>query len=243
VTPRADHGDGAKGAQTAERILETALGMFRDRGFDPTTMRDIASACGMSLGAAYYHFESKEALLLAYYQRLHEDRQRHAERLFAETSDLRERVIGLYHHHLAALGDDRRLLAALVRIVADPESRASIFAPETRDIRQADMGLFRRAIDGAEVPNQLRVMGAMGMWALQLGLLLYFLRDDSEGQRRTHELVDRSVDFFLPLLPLLSTPFATPMLDRLYATLDSAGLIASAGDVAGNDRPDHGTGS
>ncbi len=228
MTPRASHGDGAKGVQTAERILEIALRMFRDQGFDGTTMRDIASACGMSLGAAYYHFESKEALLLAYYQRLHEDRQRHAEQLFAETSALRERVIGLYHHHLAALRDDRRLLAALVRIVADPESQASIFAPETRNIRDADIRLFRRAIDSDDVPEQLQVMGALGMWTLQLGFLLYFLRDDSEGQQRTHELVDRCVDFFLPLLPLLSTPFATPMLDRLYATLDSAGLIASA---------------
>ncbi len=228
MTPRADHGDGAKGAQTAERILEIALRMFRDQGFDGTTMRDIAGACGMSLGAAYYHFESKEALLLAYYQRLHEDRQRHAEQLFAETSDLRKRVIGLYHHHLAALRDDRRLLAALVRIVADPESRASIFAPETRSIRDADVRLFRRAIDSDDVPEQLQVMGALGMWTLQLGLLLYFLRDDSEGEQRTHELVDRCVDFFLPLLPLLSTPLATPLLDRLYGTLDSAGLIASA---------------
>ncbi|MBW2455558.1 MAG: TetR/AcrR family transcriptional regulator [Deltaproteobacteria bacterium] len=235
MTPRVDKAAGAKGAETAARILESALGMFRERGFDGTTMRDIAGACDMSLGAAYYHFKSKEALLLAYYQRLHEDRLRHGEQLFAETSDLRERVVGLYHHHLAALRDDRRLLAALVRIVADPESSASIFAPETRAIREADMKLFRQATDVADVPDELRALGALALWTLQLGLLLYFIWDESEEARRTHELVDHAVDLLLPLVPLLGTPLAAPLVGRLLATLEAAGLVADA--VRSDDEP------
>ena len=53
------------GEQSRTNILETALRLFRERGFDETTMRDIASACGLSLGAAYHYFPSKEALVLA----------------------------------------------------------------------------------------------------------------------------------------------------------------------------------
>jgi len=56
-----------KADETRSRILEVALELFRQRGFEETTMRDIASACGIALGATYYYFGSKEAIVLAYY--------------------------------------------------------------------------------------------------------------------------------------------------------------------------------
>src|SRR5687768_15317906 len=62
----------SKGDQTKALILETALEMFRERGYDETTMRAIAQKAGVSLGNAYYYFRSKEYLIQAFYQRLHE---------------------------------------------------------------------------------------------------------------------------------------------------------------------------
>ena len=53
----------AKGEQTRTAIFETALELFRDRGFDRTTMQDIAVAAGVAKSAAYYYFPSKEAAL------------------------------------------------------------------------------------------------------------------------------------------------------------------------------------
>ena len=66
-TPQAGKGD-----QTKALILETALDMFRERGYDETTMRAIAQKAGVSLGNAYYYFRSKEYLIQAFYQRLHD---------------------------------------------------------------------------------------------------------------------------------------------------------------------------
>ena len=62
----------SKGDQTKALILETALEMFRERGYDETTMRAIAQKAGVSLGNAYYYFRSKEYLIQAFYQRLHD---------------------------------------------------------------------------------------------------------------------------------------------------------------------------
>src|SRR5436190_24241865 len=45
-----------KGDQTKALILETALEMLRERGYDETTMRAIAEKAGVSLGNAYYYF-------------------------------------------------------------------------------------------------------------------------------------------------------------------------------------------
>src|ERR671917_1428408 len=62
-----------KGDQTKALILETALEMFRERGYEETTMRAIAQKAGVSLGNAYYYFSSKEYLIQAIYQRIHDD--------------------------------------------------------------------------------------------------------------------------------------------------------------------------
>jgi len=49
------------------QILEHAAHLFGTRGFDRTSIRDIAAAVGMLPGSVYYHFASKEALLAAVY--------------------------------------------------------------------------------------------------------------------------------------------------------------------------------
>src|SRR6266850_2650368 len=51
----------AASEETRRQILETALALFRERGFEDTTMRDVAARAGLSLGSAYYYFKSKEA--------------------------------------------------------------------------------------------------------------------------------------------------------------------------------------
>ena len=58
-----------KSEQTRRLIVETALRLFRERGYEATTMRAIATEAGVSVGNAYYYFASKEALIQAYYDR------------------------------------------------------------------------------------------------------------------------------------------------------------------------------
>ena len=56
-------GSTRKAEETRSRILSEALTLFRERGFDQTTMRDIARAANVAIGAAYYYFESKDDIL------------------------------------------------------------------------------------------------------------------------------------------------------------------------------------
>jgi TetR/AcrR family transcriptional regulator, cholesterol catabolism regulator len=49
------------------QVLDAAARLFRTRGFDGTSMRDIANEVGMQPGSLYCHFETKEALLVAVY--------------------------------------------------------------------------------------------------------------------------------------------------------------------------------
>jgi AcrR family transcriptional regulator len=62
-----------KGDQTKALILETALEIFQERGYEQTTTRVIAAKANVSLGNAYYYFRSKEYLIQAFYHRTHEE--------------------------------------------------------------------------------------------------------------------------------------------------------------------------
>ncbi|MGO9874712.1 MAG: TetR/AcrR family transcriptional regulator [Acidimicrobiia bacterium] len=57
---------------TRERILDIALELFSTQGYDKTSLREIAERLGFSKAAIYYHFASKEEILLALHLRLHE---------------------------------------------------------------------------------------------------------------------------------------------------------------------------
>src|SRR5579863_6095056 len=63
----------SRGAQTKALILETALDLFKERGYEQTTMRAIAEKAGVALGNAYYYFKSKEHLIQAFYIRLQDE--------------------------------------------------------------------------------------------------------------------------------------------------------------------------
>jgi AcrR family transcriptional regulator len=65
-------GDAQADASTREKILDVALDLFTDQGFDATSMREIAERLHISKPAIYYHFASKEEILLALHLRLHQ---------------------------------------------------------------------------------------------------------------------------------------------------------------------------
>jgi AcrR family transcriptional regulator len=60
------------GDNTRERILAIALDRFIDKGYEATSLREIAEEMGFSKAALYYHFASKSDILMALYLRLHE---------------------------------------------------------------------------------------------------------------------------------------------------------------------------
>ncbi len=87
--PTGDQSKGNQaGASTRERILDVALDLFTDQGFDGTSMREIAERLHISKPAIYYHFASKEEILMALHMRLHEFGKAALTRLAGQTVTL-----------------------------------------------------------------------------------------------------------------------------------------------------------
>ena len=63
---------GPHSTDTKQRILDVALDLFTEQGYDGTSLRQIAEQLGVTKAALYYHFESKEDILMALHMRLHE---------------------------------------------------------------------------------------------------------------------------------------------------------------------------
>lgn len=87
--PSSDQPSGDQaGASTRERILDVALDLFTDQGFDGTSMREIAERLHISKPAIYYHFASKDEILMALHMRLHEFGKAALTRLAGQTVTL-----------------------------------------------------------------------------------------------------------------------------------------------------------
>lgn len=63
-------GETAQGAAARQRLYDTAIELIGERGFDATTLRDVASRANVSVGLLYRYFPSKQAIVLALYDQL-----------------------------------------------------------------------------------------------------------------------------------------------------------------------------
>src|SRR5436190_17808378 len=63
-------GQTAQGLETRRRLYETAIGLIAARGWHETTLRDVATEAGVSVGLLYRYFPSKQAIVLTLYDEL-----------------------------------------------------------------------------------------------------------------------------------------------------------------------------
>lgn len=218
---------------TRAQILETALTTFRKRGLEAATMREIAKLAGVALGAAYYYFPSKEAIVLAYYDSVQaEHRTRVIEALACGSPDLLERLKIVFHTKLDILRGDRRLLGTLFRYTGEPEHPLSVLSAGTRKNREESTAVFALALGREDVPEDMRAVLPSALWALHMGILLYFIYDDSRNEERTRKLCDGLLQLLARVLPLVNFPLLKPMRGSLFALLREAGLLAEPSSPA-----------
>ena len=202
-----------KAGETRNRILSAALNLFRERGFDETSMREIAAAAGVAIGAAYYYFDSKEALVMAFYHQANDAMQEPIEAALARKTDLKSRLRAVIDVKLEYFRPNRKFLGALLRHAADPGHPLSPFSNETGDIRERDMRHFSTALEGGNLrlPDDLRPYLPKLLWLYQMGLILFWVYDRSPGEARTERLVDKSLGIVTGLLKLSTSPFLRPV--------------------------------
>jgi AcrR family transcriptional regulator len=203
---------GMKSEETRARILEAALRIFRERGFGKATMREIASEANVAVGAAYYYFDSKDAIVMAFYEQSQERMKTDIEEILGKTHTLETRLRGIITEKFDHFGPNRKLLGAL-SAHADPEHPLSPFSRETATIREQDISFFERAVTDSKVKLPTNILPYLPrlLWLYQMGLILFWVYDRSEGQAKTKLLFDKTLKMLLITLRIAGIPLLRPI--------------------------------
>jgi AcrR family transcriptional regulator len=197
---------------TRNRILKSALDLFRAQGFEETTMRQIAAQAEVAGGAAYYYFPSKDAIVLAFYDQAQKDMEPLIQEALVASSDLRQRIQDLIEVKLRYFEGSRPFLGALASRT-DPAHPLSPFSKETKEIRDSDIAHFKEALEGSRVsiPKDMENDLPGILWMYQMGILLFWIYDRSEHQQRTRTLLDKSLHVIVRLIQLSGLPLMRPV--------------------------------
>ncbi|HEV2672758.1 MAG TPA: TetR family transcriptional regulator [Gemmatimonadales bacterium] len=202
-----------KAAATKARILEAALDLFRERGYEAATMRAIAERAGVALGNAYYYFGSKEHLIQAFYDRTHVEHVAAVGTKLDDLKDLKSRLLWVMRKKLETIEPYHRFAGLLFRSAADPNSPLNPLSTESQPVRREATEVFRRVVEGSRrrISPELRAELPNLLWLYHMGIVLFWIHDTSKGRRRTWRLMERSVDLIVKLVGLASLPLMGPV--------------------------------
>ena len=222
AAPPPDDRPAGRGEQTRQRIVDSALTLFEERGYEGTTMRAVAAAAGVSLGNAYYYFDSKDHLVQAFYDRSQVEHAAAARTVLDGERDLATRLRGVMRARIDTTQPYKQFAASFFRTAADPDSPLSPFSAQSQPARDASIAIWAEALHGsdAKVPPALRERLPELLWLWQMGVVLYWVHDRSPGVERTYLLVERSVPVVVRLVQLARYRVLRGVVDDVLQLLD-----------------------
>jgi AcrR family transcriptional regulator len=209
-----------RGEQTRSLIVETAIRLFGEQGYEKTTMRAIASAAGVSVGNAYYYFPSKDALVHEFYLELQRQHLTAAQPALAGGT-LGEQLSFVLEAGLSIWGPYHRFAGRFIGLAAVPGSPVSPFSAESEESRKISLDLFRRLVDTTttKMDPALRAELPELLWLLQMGLVVFWVHDESPAQSRTRTVVAKGVPYLERLVGMSRLKMFRPVTTQGLAIL------------------------
>jgi len=178
---------------TRRRIVEAALELFRTRGFEATTTRDIAQSAGIATGTLFNYFDTKEAIIGQLAQEAI-GLARNAVTSRAADATLEEELFALVAAQLRLLKPLRKFIAPLFETALSPlaAARSSGMGESWRVEHLETVAAIARLHGLADIsPVSIQVY-----WSLYTGVLAFWSADKSPRQEDTLALLDQSLNMF-----------------------------------------------
>lgn len=213
--PEADLGP--KAARTRTTIIDAALRLFREHGYEATTMRGIAAKAGVSVGNAYYYFPSKQHLIQAFYDRTQIEHADASRPVLDREADLGARIVGVIDAWLDIMEPYRAFAGTFFQNAADPASPLSPFSPESTPAREFSIELWRSVITGsdAKITKALKSQLPELLWLYFMGIVLYWVHDPTPKAARTRLLATRTTPLVVRAIGLARLPVLRSTLNDL----------------------------
>jgi AcrR family transcriptional regulator len=199
-------GNTARGEQTRTAIIEAALRLFGENGYEATTMRAIAREAGVATGNAYYYYASKEELIREYFARHQAEHAAACRQVLATETGLERRIAGVLRALVDVLAPCRGFAAKLYWQAAEP----------------AAIGLYAEVISGARgrLPASGRGRLPELLWLYSTVIVQYWTHDTSPGCVQTYRLIDSTAPIAARLIRLAWLPGLRSVLRRVMSAVD-----------------------
>lgn len=202
--------------EVRERIVNAATRVFSERGFHRATMQDIVRASGLSVGAIYTYFKSKDELILAGCDMITDQEMSELARRLGPIEGFRERIsaaVGFLFDQIEVesweLGSTRLLALAWAEADTSPAIREMLLR-RRREIHGVAVALLQEGIARGEFPAWLDIdRAAAGLGGLLDGIMIQAI-EEGAGYRRAE--AERRV---LSVIELLFAAAAAPSAVRL----------------------------
>ena len=211
-----------KAERTRELLVGTALRLFRERGYEATTMRLIAREAGVSQGSAYYYFEGKDALVHELYVQIQQEHRLRALPLLQDGAGLADNLRTVLHTGLDTMSPYHAFGSTMLHVALSRSSSVSPFSEESAVARAAATSLMRevlavsRGTRGASVHPRLAEL----LWLGYLGVTLHWVTDPSADQRRTRVLVDGAAPIIARTVTLSRLPVGRGLAADVFSLMD-----------------------
>jgi AcrR family transcriptional regulator len=183
--------------RTKESILEAALQLFREKGIEGTTTKEISKKAGIAEGTLFNYFKTKEDLALYFFQKETEnliDWFRADTRL--QRAPLREKLFAIIHRQLEYIEPYEEFIGAVFCRSLQPNSTLSPLSFESQELRFKYLRFIREVLADSERKGEIPPVGDLGAYAVglfYLGIVTHWLQDTSRGKQKTLAMLDRAL--------------------------------------------------
>jgi AcrR family transcriptional regulator len=164
--------------ETRRVIRETAYTLFEEKGFQKTTMRELASKAGVGLGTIFQHFPDKPSLLVAAFEEELGGMVKKGLSSLPKDGTIKEQLFHIVRPILVFYAKRPKLSRVLIKEVFFLEGKAARKIDELEADLSAELaGLFFTAMERGEIDPKTNVQDAVvALWAYYSLMLLHGLR-------------------------------------------------------------------
>ena len=184
-------------------LLNAALELFAEKGYDSTSMREISTRAGFSPGTIYSYFPDKEQIFFAYFDQQQDQLAASLTEIDDfETFSLTEKLQTTLESLLEGYAPQRPFVAETYKALLDsPFKSFSALAPIRRKYVTLVEGFVSQAVAGGTLPPQPFQRFLVNLfWDYSNLVVLYWLRDTSVMYTNTSQLIDLSLGIYLEVL-------------------------------------------
>ena len=184
------------------RILAVALSLFQSKGFRATTMRDIAEGAGIALGTSYNYFPTKEHIALYFFERALDEVMERYRKEEPPDAPLEEKIFLLLSIELEKITPYEEFLNLIVTHAMLPTSRLHPFSMDSQRLKMKYLDFVGGILESAKEKGEFSSLGFDSMilsafWVFHLGIMMFWMNDQSRKKEDTFILLDKSLRFIL----------------------------------------------